>query len=228
MAAAQHELMDRVREHHRTIEGLTRIGPEGLSPDRLMNYVVAQVSRVTKIDRTKILRYRPEKGDLLIVAGVGWNPDVVGNVALGADYQSPAGRAFQTTTPVAIRNPKEAKEYRYPDVLREHGIVSLLNVPIMINGHTWGVLEVDSASPSDFDDWDIHFFTTVANIMGVCLALSEANEKHLNAIAEFAVERTRFDTVMREFQHRVKNNLTIIVSFSPRKCGNFLPTFRRC
>jgi hypothetical protein len=50
----------RIREHNRTIEGLTRIEPEGLPLDRLMQHFAAQVSRVTNIERTKVLRYRPE------------------------------------------------------------------------------------------------------------------------------------------------------------------------
>jgi GAF domain-containing protein len=103
-----------------------------------MQHVTAQVSRVTHIDHTKILRFRPENGDLFLEAGVGWRPGVVGKTALGADYQSPAGRAFQTGAPVAIDNINEAKEFRCPELLREHDIVSLLNVPIMINGLTWG------------------------------------------------------------------------------------------
>jgi putative methionine-R-sulfoxide reductase with GAF domain len=36
--------------------------------------------------------------------------------------------------------------------LRDHGIVSLLNVPIMINGAIWGVLEIDSERSHAFDE----------------------------------------------------------------------------
>ena len=38
-------------------------------------------------------------------------------------------------------------DLRNPPVLREHGIVSLLNVPIDMDGVVWGVLEVDSETP---------------------------------------------------------------------------------
>ena len=55
------------------------------------------------ISRTKVLRYRPEKGDLLVEAGVGWKPGVVGNATLAVDYRSPAARAFQTGAPVTIK-----------------------------------------------------------------------------------------------------------------------------
>ena len=108
--------MARVREQRRTIEGLSRIGPETMEPQRLMHHVAAQVAKVTGIGRTKILRYRPDRGDLLIEAGVGWNHSIVG-VALDVDYHSPAGRAFQTGAPVIIRDSSEANEFNLPDVL---------------------------------------------------------------------------------------------------------------
>ncbi len=205
--------LTRVHEQRRAIEALSRIGMEAVSATELMQYVVAQVSRVTHIDHIKVLRYRPEQGNLLLEAGVGWKAGVVGNTVLAADFGSPAGRALQTGAPVAIRNILEDDEFRYPDLLRDHAIVSLVNVPIMINGQTWGVLEVDHTEPIDFDEWDLSFLTTTANLMGACLAQGEAAQKGLDAAAELARQRERFDTMMRELQHRTKNNLQMIVSF---------------
>jgi two-component sensor histidine kinase len=220
MTASEEQLHARLREHRRMIDGLSRIGPEGLSPEQLMQHVAAQVSRVTNIDRIKVMRYRPERGDLLIEAGVGWNPGVVGTVSLAADYQSPAGRALQTGAPVTLENFASAPEFRIPQVLREYGIVSMMNVPVMINGATWGVLEVDSTRPRTFDEWDISFLTIVANMMGVCLALYQARQKHLDGLAEATKSRAQFQMVLREVQHRIKNNLQIIIAFLSQQMGD--------
>jgi len=207
------QLQLRLRDHRRTIDALSRIGPEGVPPDQLMQHVAAQVSRVTNVERIKIMRYRADRGDLFIEAGVGWKPGVVGHTSIGADYQSPAGRALQAGVPVNIENLAGAPDFRIPDVLREHGIVSLVNVPVMINGATWGVLEVDSARPHRFDEWDIGFLVIVANVMGICLALHEAKQQHLDGLAETARMRAQFQLTIRELQHRVKNNLQIIIAF---------------
>src|SRR5690349_1104777 len=203
----------KLREYQRTLEAVSRIGAEVLPPNRLMHHVAAQVSRVTHIKRAKVMRYRPERGDLLIEAGVGWNPGVVGRATLAVDHRSPAGRAYQTAAPVAIHNFSETSEYRLPDLLREHGIVSLLNVPVMINGFTWGVLEIDSTSPTIFDEWDIGFLSVLANVMGTCLALHEAGDNNVEAVAERARERAQAAMAFRELQHRVKNNLQMIIAF---------------
>jgi two-component sensor histidine kinase/putative methionine-R-sulfoxide reductase with GAF domain len=205
--------MLRLREYLRTLEGLSRIGADKLPPERLMHHVAAQVSRVTRIERSKVMRYRRDRGDLLVEAGVGWKPGVVGHATLAVDHRSPAGRAFQTATPVAIHNIYDSSDFRVPELLREHGIVSLLNVPVMINGHTWGVLEVDSAEPAIFDEWDVSFLGTLANIMGACLALHEAERQGIEAAAQRAREQAQADVAVRELQHRIKNNLQIIIAF---------------
>jgi two-component sensor histidine kinase len=211
--ADDQKLAVRLLDQRRTIEALSRVGPETLATERLMHHVVAQVSRVTGVERIKIMRYRADRGDLLIVAGVGWKPGVVGNATLAADYSSPAGRAFQTGAPITIENILESDEFSVPDLLREHGIVALVNVPIMINGHAWGILEVDSTRPYKFDQWDISFLSTVANVMGICLSQCEAKQQNAEALAEKARQRAKFDTIIRELRHRVKNNLQMIVSF---------------
>jgi two-component sensor histidine kinase len=217
--AADHILADdqklsvRLLDQRRTIEALSRIGPEGLSTERLMHHVVAQVSRVTGVERIKIMRYRADRGDLLIVAGVGWKPGVVGSATLAADYSSPAGRAFQTGAPVTIENIVESDEFHVPDLLREHDIVALVNVPIMINGQAWGILEVDSTRPYKFDQWDISFLSTVANVMGICLSQCEVKQRNAEALAEKTRQRAEFDTIVRELRHRLKNNLQMIVAF---------------
>jgi two-component sensor histidine kinase len=203
----------RLRDYQRSLEAFSRIGAEKLPPERLMHHVVAQVSRVTQIARTKIMRYRIEKGDLLVVAGVGWKDGVVGNTTLAVDHGSPAGHAMQTAAPVMIADITRSEEYRYPEMLRDHGIVSLLNVPIMINGQTWGVLEVDSARPMAFDEWDVSYLSIVANILGACLAYHEAEEKNIEAAGQVARAHEKFDVILRELQHRIKNNLQIIIAF---------------
>ena len=209
--------LDRVREYQRVIEALSRIGPQALTAQQFMQHVTAQISRATMISRTKVLRYRPERGDLLVEAGVGWKPGVVGNATLAVDYRSPAGRAFQTGAPVTIEDIRETDEFRTPDLLREHGIVAIINVPVVIDGATWGVLEADSTQPGCFDQWDVSFLSVVANIMGVCLALEQANRKHIEARAEAVRQGAQFDMRLRELQHRIKNNLQIVVAFLSRR-----------
>jgi hypothetical protein len=84
---------------------------------------------------------------------------VVRSATLPADLRSPPGRSFQTSEPVFIRNLHEQEDFTVSDLLRQHAIVSLVNVPVLIAGAAWGVLEVDSTSPRDFSQDTIEFLT---------------------------------------------------------------------
>ncbi|MBW3709912.1 hypothetical protein DTB58_40155, partial [Streptomyces griseus] len=95
---------------------------------------------MTHIKHVKVLCYRPDHGDLLIVAGVGWKPGVVGHTTFALDNASVAGRSMQTAAPVIVEDLPNDPEFRSHPSLREHGIVSLVNVPVRIDGRTWGVL----------------------------------------------------------------------------------------
>jgi len=205
--------LKRLHEYQRALAAFSRIASEVLATERLLHYVSAQVSRVTHIQHVKVLCYRPGKGDLLCVAGVGWKPGVVGNATFTLDNASVAGRAMQTAAPVVVEDLPNDPEFRMPPSLREHGIVSVLNVPIRIDGRTWGVLEVDAEEPRIFDEDDVTFLTTMASILGLALLRQETQDKAAETAAEHARQKSFAEVVLREFQHRAKNNLQTIISF---------------
>ena len=104
-------------------------------------------------------------------------------------------------------------EFRYADVLREHGIVSVLNVPIMVDGTHWGVLEVDTLEKTSFDEFETHSLSIFANIIGLSLAKDAARAAAAEAASAITNSRSETEIMLRELQHRMKNNLQVIVGF---------------
>jgi len=199
--------------YQRALATFTRIVDEPASVPGLLQNAAAQVARITHIQHVKILRYRPDRGDLLIEAGVGWKPGVVGHVTFGADRFSAPGRSMQTGAPVAVEDIANDPEFRYADVLREHGIVSVLNVPILIDGKHWGVLEVDTIEKKVFAEFEVHSLSIFANIFGVSLAKEAAQNAAIKAASLINDSKSDTEIMLRELQHRMKNNLKMIVSF---------------
>jgi two-component sensor histidine kinase len=199
--------------YQQALSTFTRIVDEAGDTPRLLQNAAAQVARITHIKHVKVLRYRPDQGDLLIEAGVGWHPGVVGHVSFGADRHSAPGRSLQTGAPVAVTDIRNDPEFRYADVLHQHGIISVCNVPIFVDGEHWGVLEVDTEEKTSFEDFDIHSLSIFANIIGLSLAHRFAQADALQAASDTSVSRTQSEVLLRELQHRMKNNLQVIVSF---------------
>jgi two-component sensor histidine kinase len=199
--------------YQRALATFTRIVDEPAFVPGLLQNAVAQVARITDIKHVKILRYRPDKGDLLVEAGVGWKPGFVGHVSFGADRFSAPGRSMQTGAPVAVEDIANDPEFRYADVLREHGIVSVLNVPVFVDGTHWGVLEVDTIEKTTFAEFEVHSLSIFANILGLSLAKDAARSAVAQAASLVTASKSGTEIMLRELQHRMKNNLQVIVSF---------------
>jgi two-component sensor histidine kinase len=203
---------DKALDYQRALATFARIVAEANSEERLLQNAAAQVARVTHIRHVKLLRYRPDQGDLLIEAGVGWKPGVIGHVSFGADRHSSPGRSLQTGAPVVCEDIRDDPEFRYADVLREHGIISVLNVPIFVDGTHWGVLEVDTVEKTVFEEFDIHSLSVFADIIGLSLAQRLAQADTLEAASAVTSSNKKTELLLRELQHRMKNNLQVIVS----------------
>ena len=153
----------------------------------------------------KVCRYRFPENDLLIEAGWGWNLGVVGRVVSQADETSPQGRAYVTGEPVIIRDLRDGNNLALPDFYPEHGIISTVDVIISaLNGASYGVLEIDSPTLHQYDQHDIDFLTGFANVLAEAVSSAQKN-KEMQALLE------RQKLLASELQHRVRNNLHIVV-----------------
>ncbi len=121
----------------------------------------------------KVCRHRAAEDDLLVVAGCGWRPGVVGHVVSAADESSTQGRAFVSGEPVILKDIAKSPGYTLPAFYAEHGIVATVDVLIKGRGGPWGVLEVDSTTARKFDRYDIVFLTGFANVLAEAAATAE-------------------------------------------------------
>lgn len=162
----------------------------------LLQYAVEEVAVAVDAEYVKIMEYRPATPDLLLRAGVGWREGTVGHETLPVHMRSPPGRALLTREPIRITDIRQTEEFDYSDLLRDHGVISLVNVPIAWDGHVYGVLEIDSRSFIDFLDDTIHFLHGFANFLAAAIQRKRHEEER--------------EMLFRELQHRIKNNLQMI------------------
>jgi two-component sensor histidine kinase len=202
--------LNEVRQHVRILCDLGRLAGNSTNLQTFLNQAVAQVARGTAIHHVKILKYRPETADLLVVAGTGWKPGVVGTATLSSDLRSAPGRAFQIGEAVSIRNFDEQDEYDLSPLLKEHGIVSLVNAPVLIGGTSWGVVEVDSTTPRDFNQDACDFLTAAGALIGTCV-LRHSGPTQADNLAAAVRQAQQREILLREMQHRVKNSFQLIL-----------------
>jgi len=155
----------------------------------------------------KVLEYMPDDKRLLVRAGIGWASGTIGQVSLGVDLESPAGFAFQTGQMVISNHLHEETRFRTPELLSDHGIRRAINVLIARGGEghlPFGVLEVDSPEPGQFDVADADFLAGFAGLLGIAI-----ERQHADADLREALDHQAMLT--REMSHRVKNSLASVV-----------------
>jgi two-component sensor histidine kinase/putative methionine-R-sulfoxide reductase with GAF domain len=207
--AVENEIL---REHQRVLIDLARYATETEDLQRFLDDAVVRVSAAVEIDHVKVLRYRRAQGDLVIDAGIGWNPSSLKAVSFATDMASPPGRTFQTGQPVLIADMNDAPGFRTSAPLKEHNIVSLLNVPIFVDSAVWGVLEIDSTILRGFTDDTTVFLVGVAALIGLVIRRVEALGAQTEAVAAAAQESRKREILLSEIQHRVKNNFQMLLA----------------
>jgi two-component sensor histidine kinase len=166
--------------------------------DALLQQAVEEVALAVNAEYVKILEYCPGSKELLIRAGVGWKEGVVGHATLAVHMRSPAGRSYLTNEPTRISDIQQSEEFDRTDIIADHGIISLVNVPIAWDSHIFGVLEIDSRTFTDFLDETIHFLQGFAHLLAAAIQRKQQEEER--------------EILFRELQHRIKNSLQMILT----------------
>ena len=208
---ADNETCEKLRRHIRILVDLARAASTRQEPERFLEIAAKHVARAIEVDNVKILRYRRKTSDFIFAAGEGWKEGVVGAATMSATFQSVAGRAFHTAEPIVVPDIEDVHDFLIEPIMREHGIVAMSNVPILVNGSAWGVLEVDNKTRRDFGQDTTEFLTAAAAMIGPALQEQSPERPDSEAIAAAIRQAQERDILLREMQHRVKNNFQLIL-----------------
>jgi PAS domain S-box-containing protein len=193
---------------------LTQFGHKALEAsdfDQLFSAAVRLCATGMRAAFCKVLEYLPDRNRLLVRAGIGWRPGVVGHSTLGIEKDFPAGFVFQTGKPVISNHLEHERRFQTPPLLAEHGVKRSVTVPITLaRGHPWGVLAADSPDEGQFDAPDIAFMQGVAQLLGAAIQRLR-NEGALRA----GEERFRSLYEAQQTPHLVLSTDFIIEAASP-------------
>jgi two-component sensor histidine kinase len=201
----QRAVMLRIRQQEILAELGVAALQRGTGFNELLDRAVQLAADGLEAELSKILEYMPEENRLLMRAGVGWDPGLIGTASVGADMESPSGFALHTGKPVISNHLEHEERFRTPDLLRAHGVRRAINVILQGDGSPFGVLEVDSRSEGEFSEHDIAFLQGAANILGMAIERQRYERSLRDAIEHQKV-------LVNEISHRVKNSLQLVVS----------------
>ena len=171
--------------------------------DEILTEACRLVGEALGTDLAKIVELQEDGHTLLVRAGVGWKPGVVGKVTIQAEDDTSEGMALKTGEPMISPDIAKETRFRYPPFLTENGVRAVANV-IIIGGKDrppFGILQVDSREPRQFTDEDTVFLRSYANLVAAAVdrlrTIGDVREgeerlrRSHEALEQRVVERTR-------------------------------------
>lgn len=163
-------MTEELRARTRQQAAIAALGNEALAgadEDVLLENATRRISETLGVEFSAALQLLPGGAALLLRAGVGWPPGIIGRATLGAGRESHAGYAIETNQPVVIRDLPSETRFRPPHLLREHNVLSGLSVVIQGEGTPFGVLGAYTRARRVFTDDHVQFMQAVANVIAL-------------------------------------------------------------
>ena len=200
-------MSDRDRDDHlallRQQTILAKFGELALKSDDLdgiLTEACRLVGEALGTDLAKIVELQEDGHTLLVRAGVGWKPGVVGKVTIRAEDDTSEGLALKTGEPMISPDIGKERRFRYPPFLTENGVRAVANV-VIIGGKDrppFGILQIDSREPRQFTEEDTVFLRSYANLVAAAVdrlrvigEVREGQERLRLALEAMVAERTR-------------------------------------
>lgn len=172
--------------------------------DELLHTAAKNVAEGLGEVHSKILTPMKD-GRLLLRAGVGWDPELIGKASVSGDIDSPAGYALKTGRPVRSNDLSREDRFERPRLLADYNIKSAINVLIAGEDEPFGVLEVDSTEVRDFTEAHTAFLQTYAQLLSAAVIRVRQTE----ALEAKSQEN---ELLLQELHHRIGNDLQLVLS----------------
>ena len=158
------------RERLRQQAALAQFGELALRSeelDEILTEACRMVGEALGTDLAKVMELLQDGETLVVRAGVGWKPGVVGEVTTKASDNTSEGHALKTGKPMVSPDIATETRFSYPPFLIENGVKAVANVPIIgTKGKPpFGLLQIDSRAPRAFSESDTAFLSTYANLI---------------------------------------------------------------
>jgi PAS domain S-box-containing protein len=147
--------------------------------DQLLDYAVALIPRILGIEFCSVFELLPGSEALLLRAGAGWKKGLVTRETVSAKSDSQEGFTLLSGAPVIIEDLRTETRFRPSTLMRDHGVVSGMNVIIHARGRPYGVLSAHTSERQKFSGVDVDFLQSAANVLAAAIESRRLEEELL-------------------------------------------------
>jgi hypothetical protein len=123
------------------------------------------VAQTLGVEFCQVRELSADGNGLVLKAGVGWKPDMIGHTLPSAPLDSQAGYTLLSNEPVVVEDLRAEHRFRASSFLAEHGVVSGVTVIVRGRDKPLAVLGAHSSRPHAFTRSDINCVLAIANVL---------------------------------------------------------------
>ncbi len=159
----------------RLLEGLAEISTAVMERnylDNVLNLIVSVTAKMTGSKICSILLLDIKKKELVLKASQSESGmyNQKSNTPLGKGI---AGRVALHNKPIKVLNVRKDPRFVNKRIAKEDGLISLLSVPMSVDGEVIGVINCYTPKKYNFSTKDMHMLTTVASQAAIVLKNTE-------------------------------------------------------
>jgi GAF domain-containing protein len=154
------------KEYLRVFEDVTKAVSSTLSLQEVLGMIVKKLPEVMRLKAATIRLLEEDGRSLKLVAASGLSERYLGRGPVDAEINI---REALQLRPVLIPDVASDTRLIYGKEAVQEGIKSMLTLPIVANGKLLGVLRLLTGVMRDFDDDDIRFSASLAEVCGIAI-----------------------------------------------------------
>ena len=186
----------------------------GIDLPTLLNEATSLVAKTLKVEFCQVLELLPDRDILLLRAGVGWQPGLVGQAVVDAQPDSQEGYTLFSSEPVIVDTLSTDPRFKASSLLQSHNVVSGISVIIDAERWPFGVLSIHTGRHRVFTRNDINILQAVANVLATAIehkrtqqALQEAYNQLELRVKERTTELETANEELKTFAYTVSHDL---------------------
>ncbi|MEK6975766.1 MAG: GAF domain-containing protein [Candidatus Thermoplasmatota archaeon] len=229
-----------LRNRNRQQAAVATLGRRALAGphmDDLFGDVAREVAATLQVDLCEVLQRSPDGRTLLLRAGVGWQPGVVGSARVSAAINSQAWFTLNEEGPVVVTDLGRETRFEPTALLVELGVVSGIHVSVPTRSGAFGILGAHSLSRRAFTQDDSNFLQAVANLLAGAIERHRVEgelRRHRDDLEGLVAERTALlaasNRELEAFSYTISHDLRAplrsingLSKILQRKHGDVLP-----
>ncbi len=192
--AMLYDSMNRRLDELTTLAKVSRTVTSQMVPDEMLELVAEMAAEVMRTDVCSLQLIDEDRKEVVMRAAWSRSPAYRRRPPLRIG-EGIVGEVIRTGKPVVVADVREDPRYRFKELARREGLVSMLSVPLIVREKVIGVMNCYTGKPAAFTPEQTALCTTLANQTAL------------------AIENARLSTsaaIVREMHHRIKNNLQTV------------------